>query len=101
MGNYPQTLTFLAAHLVYSDAIQTVITVPSQFGNGELKILPESLTHAIPMVRFVGFSSDILFNCMAEAIGAKRVVVLALAIWTGVLLATDFSVKTPRRRSSS
>ena len=99
MGNYPQTLTFLAAHLVYSNAIQTVITVPSQFGNGELKILPESLTHTIPMVRFVGFSSDILFNCMTEAIGAKRVVVLA--IWTGVLLATYFSVKTPRRRSSS
>ena len=101
MGNYPQTLTFLAAHLVYSDAIQTVITVPSQFGNGELTILLESLTLAIPMVRFVGFSGAILFNCMAEAIGAKRVVVLALAIWTGVLLASYFSVKTPRRRSSS
>ena len=99
MGNYPQTLTFLVAHLVYSDAIQTVITVPSQFGNGELKILLESLTLAIPMVRFVGFSSAILFNCMAEAIGAKRVV--ALAIGTGVLLASYFSVKTPRRRSSS
>ncbi len=40
------------------------------------------------MVRFVGFSGAILFHCMAEAIGAKRVVVLALAIWTGVLLAS-------------
>ena len=93
MGNYPQTLTFLVAYLVYNDAIQTVITLSSQFGNDELKIPLDSLTLAILMVQFVGFGGAILFNYLAKAIGAKHAVMLALVIWTGVLLAIYFSVK--------
>ncbi len=94
MKHYPQTLTFLIAYLVYNDAIQTVITLSSQFGNDELKIPLESLTLAILMVQFVGFGGAILFNYIAKAIGAKHAVMLALVIWTGVLLAIYFSVKT-------
>ncbi len=94
MVHYPQTLTFLVAYLVYNDAIQTVITLSSQFGNDELKIPLESLTMAILMVQFVGFGGAILFNYIAKAIGAKHAVMLALVIWTGVLLAIYFSVKT-------
>jgi UMF1 family MFS transporter len=94
MVNYPQTLTFLVAYLLYNDAIQTVITLASQFGNDELKIPLSDLTLAILMVQFVGFAGAILFNYIARWIGAKRAVMLALVIWTGVLLAIYFSVKT-------
>jgi UMF1 family MFS transporter len=53
--HYPQTMTFLIAYLLYNDAIQTVITLASQFGNDELKIPVSQLTLAILMVQFVAF----------------------------------------------
>ncbi len=94
MANYPQTLTFLIAYLLYNDAIQTVITLASQFGNDELKIPLQDLTLAILMVQFVGFAGAIAFNYIAKLVGAKRAVMLSLAIWTGVLFAIYFSVRT-------
>jgi UMF1 family MFS transporter len=94
MRNYPQTLTFLIAYLIYNDAIQTVITLATQFGNDELKIPMSSLTMVILMVQFVAFAGAIGFQYVANAIGAKRAVMLALVIWTGVLVAMYVSVKT-------
>ena len=46
------------------------------------------------MVQFVGFGGAILFNYVAKGIGAKHAVMLALVIWTGVLFAIYFSVRT-------
>jgi UMF1 family MFS transporter len=94
MRNYPQTLTFLVAYLVYNDAIQTVITLATQFGNDELKIPMSKLTMAILMVQFVAFAGAIGFNYVANWIGAKRAVMVALVVWTGVLIAMYASVTT-------
>ncbi len=90
----PQTLTFLVAYLLYSDAIQTVIALATQFGHDELKIGMGPLALAILMVQFVAFFGSIAFNWIAAAINAKRAVMLSLVIWTGVLLAMYFWVKT-------
>jgi Permeases of the major facilitator superfamily len=94
LRKYPQTLTFLIAYLIYNDAIQTVITLASQFGNDELKIPMSSLTLAILMVQFVAFGGAIGFNYVAKYLGAKRAVMLSLVIWSGVLLAIYFTVRT-------
>ena len=91
---YPQTMTFLIAYLLYNDAIQTVITLASQFGNDELKIPVSQLTLAILMVQFVAFFGSMIFNWIAAAISAKRAVVLSLVIWTGVLIYIYAAVKT-------
>ncbi|HUS07502.1 MAG TPA: MFS transporter [Bryobacteraceae bacterium] len=91
---YPQTLTFLIAYLVYNDAIQTVITISSQFGNDELKIPMSSLTLAILMVQFVAFLGAIGFNYLAKWIGAKNAVMWSLIVWSGVLVAIYFTVRT-------
>ncbi len=90
----PQTLTFLLAYLLYSDAIQTVIALATQFGHDELKIAMGPLALAILMVQFVAFFGSIAFNWIAAAITAKRAVMLSLVIWTVVLLAMYFWVKT-------
>jgi UMF1 family MFS transporter len=87
-------MTFLIAYLLYNDAIQTVITLASQFGNDELKIPVSQLTLAILMVQFVAFFGSILFNWIAAAINAKRAVVLSLVIWTAVLIYIYVAVKT-------
>jgi len=91
---YPQTMIFLIAYLLYNDAIQTVITLASQFGNDELKISVSDLTLAILMVQFVAFFGSMLFNWIAAAINAKRAVVLSLVIWTAVLIYIYIAVKT-------
>jgi MFS transporter, UMF1 family len=91
---FPQTMTFLIAYLLYNDAIQTVITLASQFGNDELKIPVSTLTLAILMVQFVAFFGSMGFNWLASIINAKRAVVVSLVIWTGVLLYIYLAVKT-------
>jgi UMF1 family MFS transporter len=94
LRQYPQTLTFLLAYLFYNDAIQAVIALAAQFGNDELKIPVGTLTLAILMVQFVAFFGALAFNALAARITAKRAVMVSIVIWTGVLVAIYFSVRT-------
>ena len=95
LRRYPRTLLFLAAYLTYNDAIQTVIAMAGQFGSDELKMPMEQLTLAILMVQFVAFAGAMLFNWIATKITAKRAVLAALVIWTGVLAYIYLAVSTP------
>ncbi len=94
MRHYPQTLRFLIAFLLYSDAVQAVIALSTQFANGELKIPMADLTEVILMVQFLAFFGSFLFDWIAKWIGAKRAVIVSLLIWTGVLVAMYVSVRT-------
>ncbi len=94
LRGFPQTLLFLLAYLLYNDAIQTVITLASQFGNDELKIPLSTLTLAILMVQFVAFFGAMIFNWIASRTGAKNAVMISLVIWTGTLIYIYLSVKT-------
>jgi MFS transporter, UMF1 family len=95
MGQYPQTLTFLIAFLLYNDAIQAVMTLAGQFGSDYLKIPMESLTQAILMVQFVAFGGAMLFNLIAKRIGGYRAVAFSLVIWTALMTGV-FVVRTTR-----
>ena len=91
---YPQTLLFLGAYLLYNDAIQTVIALAGQFGADELHIPMSQLTLAILMVQFVAFFGAELFNRIAKRTGAKRAVIGSLVIWTGILVYIYVSVNS-------
>ncbi len=91
---YPQTLLFLVAFLLYNDAIQTVISLSSQFGSDQLNMTMASLTTAILMVQFVAFFGAFGFNFLAKWIGAKFSIAVALVIWTLVLFYIYLAVKT-------
>lgn len=95
LRRYPKTVLFLVAYLTYNDAIQTVIAMAGQFGSDELKMPMEQLTLAILMVQFVAFAGAMLFNKIAGWISAKRAVMLALVIWTGVLGYIYLAVSSP------
>jgi UMF1 family MFS transporter len=86
MRRFPETMTFLIAYLLYNDAIQAVLALASQFANDELKIPVSQLTMAILMVQFVGFFGSFGFNWIAAAIGAKRAVLVSLALWIATLV---------------
>jgi len=94
MRRYPQTLRFLIAFLLYSDAIQAIITLSAQFGSDELKIPMADLTEVILMVQFVAFFGSFVFDWIAKLIGAKPAVIFGLLIWTGVLVSIYVSVRT-------
>jgi MFS transporter, UMF1 family len=94
LKRYPKTLLFLAAYLTYNDAIQTVIAMAGQFGSDQLKMPMKQLTLAILMVQFVAFVGAMLFNWISAKITAKRAVMVALVIWTGVLGYIYLSVTT-------
>jgi UMF1 family MFS transporter len=87
-------MTFMVAFLLYNDAIQTVITLASQFGHDELKIPISQLTLAILMVQFIAFFGSMAFKWLAAAINAKRAVVVSLVIWTVVLVYIYLAVRT-------
>ncbi len=91
---YPQTLLFLAAYLLYNDAIQTVIALAGQFGADELHIPMSQLTLAILMVQFVAFFGAESFNWIAKRTGPKRAVMGSLVIWTGTLVFIYVSVNS-------
>ena len=86
MRQFPETMTFLIAYLLYNDAIQAVLALASQFANDELKIPVSQLTLAILMVQFVGFFGALGFNWIAAATGAKRAVIVSLVLWIATLI---------------
>ncbi|MGE3540570.1 MAG: MFS transporter [Candidatus Tectimicrobiota bacterium] len=83
---YPQTLLFLGAYLLYNDGIQTVIALSSQFGQEELGLSLATLTSVILMVQFMAFVGARLFNTIARRLGTKRAILVTLVLWTGVLV---------------
>ena len=93
---YPQTMMFLAAYLLYNDAIQTVISLAGQFGSDELKMPMSQLSLAILMVQFVAFFGAMGFGKVAAASTAKKAVMISLGIWTATLIYMYLAVTTPR-----
>lgn len=88
LPQYPQTLLFLAAYLLYNDGIQTVIALSAQFGAVELGMETAALIQLILMVQFIAFLGALGFGRMARWMGAKRAILISLVIWLGVTVYT-------------
>ncbi|GLY03036.1 MULTISPECIES: MFS transporter [Actinoplanes] len=87
MRAYPLTLAFLGAYLIYNDGIQTVIALASQFGTEELHLDQSTLIITILIVQFLAFGGALLLGALANRIGARKTVLLSLALWLGVVVA--------------
>ncbi|EFO80138.1 major facilitator superfamily permease [Oscillochloris trichoides DG-6] len=86
MRHYPQTLTFLAAYLLYNDGIQAVIALASVFGAAELGIPQTYLIATILMVQFVAFGGALAFGWLARRIGSKLAIMVSLVVWVGAVI---------------
>ncbi len=84
--NYPQTLLFLVAYLLYNDGIQAVIALSAQFGSEELGLDETALISAVLLTQFVAFLGALGFGYLARFTGAKRAIIGSLMIWTGTLI---------------
>lgn len=84
---YPQTLLFLLAYLIYNDGIQTVIYSASVYGEKELGFRTQLLIVLILVVQFVGAAGAVAFGWLARRWGTQRTIGLGLFIWIGVVIA--------------
>jgi UMF1 family MFS transporter len=90
LRNYPLTLWFLAAYLLFNDGVQTIIGVSAQYGKEQLELSQTTLVSAILLVQVVAFFGALMLGRIAASVGAKRTVLGALVVWTGVLVAAYF-----------
>jgi UMF1 family MFS transporter len=94
LPQYPHTLLFLVAYLLYNDGIQTVNSLAAQFGSAELGLTTASLVRLILIIQFVAFFGALGFNLLAQRISTKRAIVVSLVGWLGVTVYTYAFLRT-------
>ena len=85
---YPETLKFLIAYLFYNDGIQTVIAISGTYAILELKLTEISLVIAILIVQVMALAGALLLAKLSNKVGAKKVILLTLVIWTVMVIIT-------------
>lgn len=87
MRRHPLTLSFLLAYLVYNDGVQTVISQASLYGSEELGLDQTTLITAVLLVQVLAVAGALGMGRLARLYGAKRTILVSLAVWTLILAA--------------
>jgi len=74
---------FLIGYWFYIDGVGTIVRMAVDYGLG-LGLDHESLIMALLVTQFVGFPAAIAFGFLGERIGAKRGILIGIAIYAGV-----------------
>jgi UMF1 family MFS transporter len=85
IARYKQLLLFLVAFWIYNDGIGTIIKMATAYGD-EVGIGLTDMTIALIITQFVGIPFSFGFGWLARRLGAKRSILLALAVY--VLIST-------------
>ena len=85
LRGFRQAMLLLLAFAIYNDGIQTIIKMATAYGT-ELGIGQSSLISAILLVQFVGIPCSFAFGSLAGRIGAKRAVMLGLAVYVVIAI---------------
>ena len=73
----------LLAFLVYNDAINTIMKMGVLYGN-ELGISQTSMMTTLVVIQLVGVPFAFAFGLLADRIGAKRAILITLAVYSGI-----------------
>lgn len=76
-------LLFLAGYVLYIDGVNTIIKMATDFGLA-IGLEPGDMLLALIVTQFVGFPSAIAFGRIGEKIGAKRGILIGVAVYAGV-----------------
>jgi MFS transporter, UMF1 family len=82
----------LLAFLVYNDGVNTIIRMGTTFAD-EIGLPKGPTLAAVLMIQFVGIPFAFAFGMLADRIGAKRAIYLALAVYT-VLTVLAYGLST-------
>ena len=86
---YRQLLIFLIAFWIYNDGIGTIIKMATAYGD-EIGIKMTDLIIALIITQFVGIPFSFLFGSLAKKISAKKSILIALGVYTGISIAGYF-----------
>lgn len=86
---YRQLGLFLLAFWFYNDGINTIIKLAAAYG-AEIGIDHNDMLIALVLTQFIGFPCSIGFGKLAQAMGAKRAVLLGLGLYMGISVAGFF-----------
>ncbi len=90
VGRFRHLVLFLIAFMLYDDGIQTVINMASVYAVDELGLSTTAVMLTLLMIQVVATPGALLFGRVAGAIGAKRAVMVTLALWSGVVVLAYF-----------
>ena len=85
IGHFKHLLLFLIAFMIYNDGIQTVINMATIYGKDELGLSTTVLMITLFIIQIIAAGGALLFSQLAGKIGTKYTVMLALALWSGVV----------------
>ncbi|MCG9131528.1 MFS transporter [Candidatus Poribacteria bacterium] len=85
VGRFKHLILFLIAFMIYNDGIHTVTSMATIYGTEELKLTTTALMVTLLLVQVVAIGGALIFNRLANRIGAKRSVMFALVLWSGVV----------------
>lgn len=86
---YRELAVFLLAFWIYNDGISTVIKIATAYGD-EIGIDHNDMLIALIVTQFVAFPSTLGFGRLAQWFGAKRTILLGLAVYMLISVAGFF-----------
>ena len=81
VARYRELALFLVAYWLYIDAVNTIIKMAVDYGVA-LGLPTESLLAALLMTQFVAFPAALAFGWLGDRIGARRGILIGIAIYT-------------------
>lgn len=94
LRRYKQAFLLLLAFVIYSDGINTIIRMATSYGT-EIGLPQNALITAILLVQFVGIPFSFLFGLLADRIGAKTSILVALSVYT-LITVLGYYMRTAR-----
>ena len=89
---YRQLAMFLLAFWFYNDGINTIIKMASVYGT-EIGIGQGHLIGALILVQFLGVPATLIYGTLADRIGTKYGIYLALIVYSGICIFAYFMSK--------
>lgn len=81
LRRYRQAFLMLLAFLIYNDGIGTIIRMATAYGS-EIGVPRTLMIGVVLLVQFLGIPFTFAFGWLAQKIGAKRSILIALGIYT-------------------
>lgn len=86
VANFPETLRYLVAYLLFNDGIQTVIVVATLFATVELGMSTTEMLLVLLMIQAVAFVGAYSISYLAQRIGGMRTLIGTLIVWSIVVV---------------
>ncbi len=87
LSGHKHLLLFVVAYIFYIDGVQTVISISAIYSAETLEISTAFIAFLLLVVQFTAFFGALMFGRLSDRIGPKRSVLIALVVWSCVLVA--------------